>query len=300
MGSCRQFVVAVLLTLAVVCPARAEDDPFVQPVAFLKAPEFDEPSAAATPGDDNIIYRLVHRLIPEGDRGPPPPCDITDPGPDTANFPYSPLTLPKGRSYIETIPGTYSLAGPDGTPASWSCPFMMRTGLTDNCEFRIISQGPTVVGAAADDEQQAVGAGDAAGGLFFGFGNAGGCGGDQFRLERQFAAELDGDVGPDGGEAVELRWDIVLHMAGGEQHDRQGDDLTHPLVVERVEAGADVGCCEFEIAALDRYRRQAPGHGLAKNLEFGDAFAIAAAVAAEQDGGFRIGQFRIRGHGLPL
>ena len=150
MGSCRQFVVAVVLTLAMVCPARAEDDPFVQTVSFLKAPEFDEPSAAATSGDDNIIYRLVHRLIPEGDRGPPPPCDITDPGPDTANFPNSPLTLPKGRSYIETIPGTYSLAGPDGTPASWSCPFMMRTGLTDNCEFRIISQGPTVVGAAAD------------------------------------------------------------------------------------------------------------------------------------------------------
>ena len=153
MGSCRQFVVAVVLTLAMVCPAQAEDDPFVQTVSFLKAPEFDEPTAPPTSGDDNIIYRLVHRLIPEGDRGPPPPCDITDPGPDTANFPNSPLTLPKGRSYIETIPGTYSLAGPDGTPASWSCPFMMRTGLTDNCEFRLISQGPTVVGATADSPE---------------------------------------------------------------------------------------------------------------------------------------------------
>ena len=39
MGSCRQFVVAVVLTLAMVCPAQAEDDPFVQTVAVLKAPE---------------------------------------------------------------------------------------------------------------------------------------------------------------------------------------------------------------------------------------------------------------------
>ncbi len=148
MDSRRQFVVAALLALAVACEARGTDDPSFQPVAYLKAPEFDEPSPAATPGDDNVVYRLVQRLIPEGDEGRPPPCDISDPGPDTANFPNSPWTLPKGRSYIESIPGTYSLAGSDGTPWSWSWPFMMRTGLTDNCEFRLISQGPTVVGAS--------------------------------------------------------------------------------------------------------------------------------------------------------
>ena len=128
--------------------SRADDGPPLHEVSLLKAPEFDEPAATATSGDDNFVYRLVHRLIPEGDRGTPPPCDITDPGPDTANYPNSPLTLPKGRSYIETIPGTYSLAGSDGTPATWSMPFMIRTGLTDTCEFRVISQGPTVVAAA--------------------------------------------------------------------------------------------------------------------------------------------------------
>ena len=118
----------------------------VTPVAFL-APEFDEPSPAVTPGDDNFVYRLVHRFIPGGSDGPPPPCDIASPGPDTANFPNSPFTLPKGRSYVETLPGTFSLDGPDGTPAAWSWPFLIRTGLTDTCEFRILSQGPTVVGA---------------------------------------------------------------------------------------------------------------------------------------------------------
>jgi hypothetical protein len=128
---------------------RADDAPLVQPVAFLKATEFDEPAPAPTQGDDNIVYRLVHRLIPEGDRGRPPACDIASPGPDTANYPNSPLTLPKGRSYIETVPGTFSLAGSDGTPGTWSWPFMMRTGLTDSCELRLISQGPTVVGPTA-------------------------------------------------------------------------------------------------------------------------------------------------------
>lgn len=127
----------------------AEVDADVQLAAFLKAPEFDEPAMPATPGDDNIIYRLVHRLIPGAEPERPPPCDITDPGPDTANFPNSPYTLPKGRSYIECDPGTFSLPGSDGTPGTWSWPFLVRTGITDSCELRLFSQGPTVVGATS-------------------------------------------------------------------------------------------------------------------------------------------------------
>lgn len=115
------------------------------------APEFDEPAAMPTPGDDNVVYRLVHALIPDGDDGTPPPADISMPGPDTANFPNSPFTLPKGRSYIETLPGTYSLPGSDGTPGTWSWPFMQRTGITDSCELRLISQGPTVVDATGTE-----------------------------------------------------------------------------------------------------------------------------------------------------
>jgi hypothetical protein len=143
------LAVAALVFAMAHASARADDDGLIQPVALLLAPEFDEPAAAATSGDDNVVYRLVQRLIPEGDRGRPPPCDISSPGPDTANYPNSPFTLPKGRSYIETVPGTYSLPGPDDTPGTWSWPFMIRTGLTDSCELRIISQGPTVVGATS-------------------------------------------------------------------------------------------------------------------------------------------------------
>lgn len=131
------------------CASRACGNDLIVPVSLLKAPEFDEPDPVATPGDDNVVYRLVHRFIPGGDGDDPPPCDIASPGPDMANLPNSALTLPKGRSYIETDPGTFSLAGRDGTPPTWSWPFMIRTGLTDDCEFRVISQGPTVIGATA-------------------------------------------------------------------------------------------------------------------------------------------------------
>jgi hypothetical protein len=147
MASLRIVVFAVLVAGGLRGAVGDEAAP-IHAVSWLKVPEFDEPSPRPTSGDDNVIYRLVHRLIPEGDRGLPPPCDIADPGPDTANFPNSPLTLPKGRSYIESVPGTFSLAGRDGTPASWSWPFLMRTGLTDTCELRILSQGPTVLAGA--------------------------------------------------------------------------------------------------------------------------------------------------------
>lgn len=143
----------MLLAAAVICPAAvassaADDGTTVQPVAFL-APEFDEPAPVPQAGDDNIVYRLIHRLIPEGSDRPIPAADISSPGPDTANFPNSAYTLPKGRSYVETIPCTYAFAGAD-TGSSWSWPFLIRTGLTDSCELRILSQGPTVVGPTSD------------------------------------------------------------------------------------------------------------------------------------------------------
>jgi hypothetical protein len=133
--------------LAAVAGATEEAGSDVHAVSFMRAPELDEPQAAATPADDNFIYRLVHRLIPGPEPRQPPPADVAFPGPDTANFPDSPFTLPKGRSMIETIPCSYAFPGP-GVGATWSWPFLMRTGLTDDLELRLYSQGPTVVGAA--------------------------------------------------------------------------------------------------------------------------------------------------------
>jgi hypothetical protein len=73
---------------------------------------------------------------------PPPGPDIRSPGPDTANFPNSPLTLPKGRAYIEVSPLYYS--GPSaGTAKTYNAGFLLRYGLTDKVELRLFSDGPT-------------------------------------------------------------------------------------------------------------------------------------------------------------
>ena len=114
------------------------------------APELNAPLPTENPQDSNFVYRLIHRMIPGPSQRTVPASDINFPGPDTANFPNSPFTLPKGRSYIETTPFNLSLAG-DGAPQTWSWSFLMRSGLTDDVELRIFSNGPTVM-AAADGE----------------------------------------------------------------------------------------------------------------------------------------------------
>jgi hypothetical protein len=68
--------------------------------------------------------------------------DIREPGPDTANFPNSPHTLPQGRAYIETSP--VFLSGPSrGTPPTYNAEFLLRYGLTDRVELRLFGNGPT-------------------------------------------------------------------------------------------------------------------------------------------------------------
>jgi hypothetical protein len=66
--------------------------------------------------------------------------DVTLPGPDTANFPNSPFTLPKGRAYIETSPVSF-FGKARSTAAQYNWEFLLRYGLTDDLEFRIFSSG---------------------------------------------------------------------------------------------------------------------------------------------------------------
>ncbi len=66
--------------------------------------------------------------------------DVTLPGPDTANFPNSAFTLPKGRAYIETSPATfYGKSRSFASQYNWE--FLVRYGLTDDLEFRVFSSG---------------------------------------------------------------------------------------------------------------------------------------------------------------
>lgn len=76
----------------------------------------------------------------EEDDGP----DITEPGPDMGDFPNSAFTLPKGRAYIEMAPVTV-VAADANTPEAYAWPFLLRYGLTDDLEIRLLGNGLTVL-----------------------------------------------------------------------------------------------------------------------------------------------------------
>lgn len=72
-------------------------------------------------------------------------ADIRSPGPDLANFPNSAFTLPKGRVYAEVAPFNYSKRSGDGSPAQFNAGYLLRYGLTDDFELRLMSDGYTSV-----------------------------------------------------------------------------------------------------------------------------------------------------------
>jgi Putative MetA-pathway of phenol degradation len=73
--------------------------------------------------------------------------DIADPGPDFGDFPNSAFTLPKGRIYLEQAPFTWQDQNARN-PTIYSWPFMLRYGLTDDVEFRLLTAGLTSVSGA--------------------------------------------------------------------------------------------------------------------------------------------------------
>lgn len=66
--------------------------------------------------------------------------DITEPGPDMGDYPNSAFTLPKGRAYVEFAPLTLQTADKFNA-ASYNFPFLLRYGITDDVEIRLISSG---------------------------------------------------------------------------------------------------------------------------------------------------------------
>lgn len=92
-------------------------------------------------GDPTFFYRLSQLLIPKPDVPFKKP-NIREPGPDSANFPNSPYTLPKGMAYFETTP---SLAGKSSSnPRTYTTPTLIRYGLTDDVELRLFTNSFTV------------------------------------------------------------------------------------------------------------------------------------------------------------
>lgn len=76
------------------------------------------------------------------DRSQEPPS-IREPGPDTANYPNGPDTLPRGGVYVEYSPISYTTAITGIQPTSYNAEMLLRMGLTDQFEFRLFTTGFT-------------------------------------------------------------------------------------------------------------------------------------------------------------
>ena len=103
-----------------------------------------EPFDAATQAD-RPWTRFLAEAFPEGldpERSLDRPS-IRDPGPDTANYPNGPNTLPRGGVYLEYSPVFYTTAISGIQPTTYNAEFLLRLGLTDRFEFRIFSSGFT-------------------------------------------------------------------------------------------------------------------------------------------------------------
>lgn len=70
--------------------------------------------------------------------------DVAKPGPDMGDYPNSAFTLPKGQVYVEMAPFTYQTADANNS-TSYNWPFLLRYGLTDDVEFRLVGSGLTAV-----------------------------------------------------------------------------------------------------------------------------------------------------------
>lgn len=137
--------------------AQTQPDPALHDASIARTQAEPEPAATADP----FFFRRIgewmqeddpdgsgngedyeNRLKPRSDSA----VDIRRPGPDTSNFPNSPFTLPQGRMYIETSPGTFY--GPSRVSSRlYNWEFLLRYGLTDRLELRMFSNGYTVQGA---------------------------------------------------------------------------------------------------------------------------------------------------------
>lgn len=108
------------------------------PVCAAEA--YDAALDAERPWTRFLAEAFPEGLDPERSREP---LTIRDPGPDTANYPNGPNTLPRGGVYLETSPVFYTGAISGIQPQSYNAEFLLRMGLTDRVEFRLYSSGYT-------------------------------------------------------------------------------------------------------------------------------------------------------------
>lgn len=108
-----------------------------------------EDSDSTSPPDDvdPFLFPRLKKLIREDEteKRPDPKVNIRHPDPDTANFPNSAYTIPKGRIYIESSP--LGITGPaqGSKNSTYNWDYLIRYGLTDNLELRFFGNGLTAI-----------------------------------------------------------------------------------------------------------------------------------------------------------
>lgn len=91
----------------------------------------------------DALFHLFGTSAPESLQIKRSLADTHYPGPDLTNFPNSAFTLPEGGIYVEANPGSFT-GGSDISNSSWGMPYLLRYGLTNNMELRVLSSGLTV------------------------------------------------------------------------------------------------------------------------------------------------------------
>jgi len=114
--------------------------PPLVPTTVLAAEATDSALEASRPWTRFLAEAFPEGLDPERSLQPP---SIRDPGPDTANYPNGPNTLPRGGVYLELSPVFFTGAISTVQPQSYNAEFLLRMGLTDRFEFRLYSSGYT-------------------------------------------------------------------------------------------------------------------------------------------------------------
>ena len=109
------------------------------------APPADAATLDPALSADRPWTRFLAEAFPEGidPERSREPLSIREPGPDTANYPNGPNTLPRGGVYLEYSPVFYTTAISGIQPAAYNAEFLLRMGLTDRFEFRLYSSGFT-------------------------------------------------------------------------------------------------------------------------------------------------------------
>jgi hypothetical protein len=106
----------------------------------LGAEPFDPALSADRPWTRFLAEAFPEGIDPQRSREP---LSIREPGPDTANYPNGPDTLPRGGVYLEYSPVFYTTAISGIQPTTYNAEFLLRLGLTDRFEFRLFSSGFT-------------------------------------------------------------------------------------------------------------------------------------------------------------